>query len=128
MEANTYIYPSLIHGLGLFAAKDIEKGELIVQGSLNISLGDDAWLLYLKSNKRPSNQLIGGFCMINHCEAPNTVRVYVDGNEVGDVIASRNIKAGEEITEDYYQLPNAQNPFMLSEFYKALEDAVYRWH
>lgn len=103
--ANTFIKPSTIHGLGLFAMVDIPKGEEIIQGAADFSYTDE-WIKYTKTQKVKSFSYHKGYCMINHSKRPNTAR----GNEFS-IIAAKRIPAGEEITEDYYALPDEQNPF-----------------
>lgn len=116
MKANTFIKPSKIHGLGLFADKEITKGEEIVQPlKPNLSRNIDEWILYVKTHKLPSFALNCGYCMINHSENPNTKRYKEDA-----IRATRKINEGEEITENYYFLPDNENPF-----YNTLEKIIY---
>lgn len=107
LKANTFIKPSPIHGLGLFAKVDIAKGEKIVQGLADFDTYRDEWIVYVKKWKIKSFAHNNGYCMINHSKTPNTLR----GKQM-EIIASKNIKAGKEITEDYYKLPDDQNPFI----------------
>ena len=117
IEANTFIKPSPIHGLGLFAVADILKGEVIIQGKANMNEFKAEWIHYNKKEKSPSVNFQYGFCMMNHSDAPNTHR---DTEMI--ISASRDIKKGEEITEDYNKLPDTDNPFYLmrviEEFHK----------
>lgn len=71
--------PSPIDGTGSFAARKIKRGELIVI---------------------PENQKIDTF-YLNHCFTPNSVRA----RERLGLIAARDIRKGEEITEHYGFLP-----------------------
>lgn len=105
-KANTYIKPSTIHGLGLFAKVDIKKGERIIQGLADFSFQDE-WIIYVKKWKIKSFSYNNGYCMVNHSEKPNTKR----GKKMV-ILALQNIKAGEEITEDYNSLPDKENPFI----------------
>jgi len=106
MRSNTFIKPSTIHGLGLFAAVDIPKGKEIIQGNADYSFIDE-WIQYKKNCRKISFNFHTGYCMINHSSTPNTLR-----NNKGISIAAYNIKSGEEITEDYYKLPDNDNPFI----------------
>lgn len=104
---NTYIKPSIIHGLGLFAGTDIPAGTEIVQGKAKIDhTNQDEWIKYNRTQKRSTN-FIGGWCMVNHADEPNTHRA-PDGIKI---YASRDIKKDEEITENYHLLPDENNPF-----------------
>lgn len=105
-KPNTYVKPSLIHGLGLFASCDIKQGEEIIHGEPDYSNHTLEWMKYQREAKIPSWNLAMGFCMINHSEQPNTIRGKEDR-----VLASLDIKAGSEITEDYTKLPDNHNPF-----------------
>lgn len=105
MKENTFIKPSKIHGLGVFALTDISKGEEIIQGKADMDNYRDEWINYQKS-KQVSFCYWQGYCMINHSETPNAER----GGEY-IILANRDIKADEEITENYNALPDEQNPF-----------------
>lgn len=104
---NTYIKPSKIHGLGLFAFCDIAKGTRIIQGYADFNNFQDEWIAYVKHWKIKSFAFNNGFCMINHSEKPNTKR----GNNRA-IIACCHILTGDEITEDYFALPDIENPFI----------------
>jgi len=104
--ANTYIKPSAIHGLGLFALVDIKKGTEIMQGVANYGFIDE-WIAYNRSGQLPSFEFNNGYCMLNHSKNPNTKR---KGSALV-IVASCNIKQGAEVTEDYELLPYDHNPF-----------------
>ncbi len=104
MEPNTYIKPSEIHGLGLFASKLIRKGTHIIHGKPNYDFRDE-WIKYSKKKQR-SYQFEVGLCMINHCDEPNSKR-----DEFMNQVALQDIPAGTEITENYHDLPREHNVF-----------------
>lgn len=104
---NTYVKPSKIHGLGLFASVDIRKGEEIIHGDPDYSNHIPEWMQYQKREKVPSFNLKYGYCMINHSEEPNTER-----GKARAIIASHDIKAHTEILEDYRNLPDNENPLI----------------
>lgn len=104
-KANTYIKPSSIHGLGVFASRGILKGESIIQGKPDYKNYLSEFLAYNRNNEK-SYGFENGYCMINHSETPNTFR-----KKNFCIIANRNIFADEEITEDYNALPDKHNPF-----------------
>lgn len=97
-----YIAKSRIHGIGLFAAANIEKGTIIwdfdpnvdkiLDGKPTKEQEDYCW-------RENDKYIIPGdkARYINHSDDPNTVVVYYGG----PTIAIRNILAGEEITENY---------------------------
>lgn len=117
-QVNTYVKPSQIHGLGLFASEDIKEGERIIHGNPDYSFVEE-WVRYKKTEKIKSFTLARGYCMINHSEEPNTHR---EGKDL-HIIASRDIQKGEEITEDYYKLGDDHNPF---ETHNNLEEFLWR--
>ena len=112
---NTFIKPSKIHGLGQFAKIDISKGEQIKQGLADFDRCRDEWIVYVKKWKTKSFAHNNGYCMINHSENPNTERI----DDMG-IVATKDIKSGDEVTEDYYALPDDENPFSGFSFEEAM--------
>lgn len=108
---NTYIKPSQIHGLGVFASRAIMKGESIFQGKADYKNYIGEWVRYNKTGK-VSEGFTNGWCMINHSDHPNSCR----GTEFHSILANRNIFKGEEITEDYFKLPSGENPFVMAQY------------
>jgi SET domain-containing protein len=112
------IAPSAIHGNGLFAAEDIPKGTLIwvldpdFDHALTAEQLDSAPPLvqtYLK--QFTYEDFDGRFILcgddaryMNHADAPNT---HVERD--GTAFAKENIKAGDELTCDYYQYSVSAN-------------------
>lgn len=90
----TYVAPSGIHGLGLFARQAIVSGQVIgyVEGEETRDAGDHVLWVAEDQGIRVS------CCLryINHASPPNAC--YYDD---GSVVALRDIPAGEEITHDY---------------------------
>lgn len=117
-QPNTFIKPSKIHGLGLFAKYDIKVGDYIVQGVGDFTYQDE-WIIYNKTHKVKSFNFTHGLCMINHSDSPNTIRI----EDMEHLIATVSIPFGKEITEDYYQLPNNENPFIGIDLGKKIWDA-----
>lgn len=108
----TYVGPSPIEGVGVFAAEDIKKGQLIyrfdplfdklVPKSL-IETGPEHLAAFVKRYGYPYNLDPTMFVIdldhgryMNHQDLPNT-----DFTGVTDGFATRDIKAGEEITCNY---------------------------
>ena len=88
---------SKIHGFGLFARQDIKKGEIIsietnfIKKPITEPL-DKEWKTYsYRYNDFYILPLDNGR-FINHSSNPNVIEA---------MIAARDIKAGEELTEDY---------------------------
>jgi SET domain-containing protein len=88
---NLTIKESPIHGLGLFATKDIPKDtEIGVTHIVGVT-------------REPIRTPLGGF--YNHSETPNCIKVYSEKQISGCVTylltAIEDIKAGDEITVKY---------------------------
>ena len=85
---------SPIHGMGLFAVRPIEKGELIGELEGEYTRQDGMHVLWLDEHSgfRVTNELR----YINHDDQPNAC--YYDDLTV---VALRDIEPGEEITHDY---------------------------
>lgn len=117
----TYIEKSEIDGLGLFAARDIEAGEItwFLDPSIDLVIHKDIFanvLNVVEDNEQKerlkkwsytrNEDII--FCVdnakfINHSNTPNTK---CEGQYD---IATRNIVKGEEITADYRQFEDDPN-------------------
>ncbi len=111
----TRLAPSTIHGIGLFADEFIPKGTEVwkfVPG-FDLALSVDeveslpemakAWIEqygYLDLNLRRWIVCIDDARFFNHSQDPNTEEGAPD-DPFGVDVASRDIKAGEEITCDY---------------------------
>ena len=86
--------PSKIHGVGVFAAEDIEKGHNF--GMTHLKLGE-------KLIRTP----LGGF--INHANEPNCIKAELRANgyqgetfkKKWNLVTIKDIKAGEELTLKY---------------------------
>lgn len=115
----TYVAPSKVHGLGLFAAKPINTGTKIWEFEsgfdLDLSEEDIARLSeacrarvldYAYYNAKRMRYI---FCsddarFMNHSNEPNTASVGFgedEEQERGQTIAAKDIAEGEELTEDY---------------------------
>jgi SET domain-containing protein len=97
------IKESSIHGLGIFAARDICAGEVIIDWKECTEKLTEREVEGLSIEDRKRVSVIGGeqtlfkppACWVNHSCAPNA------RGEAGRDIAIRPIKKGEEITVDY---------------------------
>lgn len=108
---STYVAPSTIHGLGVFAGEDLVEGQVIWQFARGLDLvvpfeqiaaAPKAFQDYMEMYAYVSPQVSGGMVLscdhakfLNHSEEPNTE---IRGETT---LASRMIRRGEEITCDY---------------------------
>src|SRR5690242_21050107 len=98
---NVVVRDSPIHGRGVFAARRIEAGEVIIDGCREI-LSDEAMRM-LPEEERDFISVMDGRPVlmkppsrfVNHSCNPNAF-----GTDAGDV-ATRVIGPGEEVTVDY---------------------------
>jgi hypothetical protein len=116
-DCYTRLMPSQIHGIGVFAIRDIPKGTNIFKDDMSEMLWVDAQSAIVKSGE--IRRLYDDFC-IQHKEkygCPNgfnnlTVAWYINEPLAGqepnvvcdgdyDFFAARDIRAGEELTIDY---------------------------
>lgn len=107
----TYVAPSTIHGLGVFAGEDLVEGQVIWQFARGLDLvvpfeqiaaAPKAFQEYMEMYAYVSPQVSGGMVLscdhakfLNHSEDPNTE---IRGETT---LASRTIRIGQEITCDY---------------------------
>lgn len=114
----TYVGPSAISGLGLFAAEDIKQGTVTWKYVDNF----DAYLTKEQVMALPeiARDFIEKYCALsrlsgkyvlygddtrftNHSDNPNVMTVAKDGEKEALGIAARDIGKDEEITVDYSQ-------------------------
>ncbi len=109
LSPKTVVRPSPIHGLGLFAAVDIRRGEVVavkggyiltraqvvalrpVLGPAEIQVGDDLFVGPVRAEEREGSMIFS-----NHSCDPN---IGVRGQVV--FVAMRDVAAGEELTHDW---------------------------
>ena len=96
LPENLIIKQSPIEGLGLFALEDIEAGH---------TLG----LSHLKIEGELIRTPLGGF--YNHSENPNCEKEKKPSRNLWNLVTTKPIKAGDEITVEYtfYRLPQSCN-------------------
>jgi SET domain-containing protein len=94
MEPPVYVAKSSIHGNGLFAARDIKKGELIGCFKYRRAKKDGPYVLWLAEDE--GYTVLDDFKYINHNNRANAA--YYDDFTV---MAIKKIKKGEEITHYY---------------------------
>ena len=126
LTVKTYIDTSEISGIGLFAEEAVAKGTVIwtptdvltvcVPLETYEGLPDPAKRFLLNSGylkKEDENHIwldIDNARFINHSDDPNTIE-----NDREELLASRAIAAGEEITVNYYESFDENRPFYLQE-------------
>lgn len=94
MDGPCAVRKSPIHGMGLFAVRRIEKGELI--GRLEGEYTDQDGMHVLWLDEETGFRVTNELRFINHDEQANAC--YYDDRTV---VALRDIEPGEEITHDY---------------------------
>lgn len=116
----TYLDKSPIEGLGVFAEEDIPKGTIVWEFTpgLDIIVEDHGYLPKVQWDflekysfwDKQTNQWIlsaDNDKFTNHSDDPNT-----RPKRSGKMVALRDIKAGEEITANYYDIDrNASKKF-----------------
>ncbi|XP_013784687.2 histone-lysine N-methyltransferase 2C-like isoform X2 [Limulus polyphemus] len=115
---NVYLARSQIQGLGLYAARDIEKHTMVIEYIGMLIRNEIAernereytkqnrgvYMFRLEENKVIDATLCGGLARyINHSCYPNCVaeEVQIDREKKIMIIANRRINRGEELTYDY---------------------------
>ena len=117
LHVKTEVGPSDIHGLGLIAAQDIKRGDLIwefkagfdlemtreeVDGLSEAARETIMQLAYYNAERARYILCADNGRFMNHSDDPNTVSVGFQGPEgEGRTYASRDISVGEELTENY---------------------------
>jgi hypothetical protein len=89
-----HIAKSSIHGMGVFASRRINEGEIIGNLSATPAYRNGSHVLWITEKRKV--RVNCNLRFVNHSEFPNAV--YYDTLEV---VALRNINKGEEITHDY---------------------------
>jgi SET domain-containing protein len=116
LYVKTYVAPSDVHGLGLFAKEFIPKGALVWKFTPGfdqkftreqiLSFPDELQIyLYTYCWKSKKSHL---YCFssdngkyFNHSKNPNVLSAYVHGEEEVVITAIKDINPGQEITDDY---------------------------
>lgn len=90
------------HGLGVFAEKNIKKGEKIEECYFILSTGRDKGLEnFYFAVKRKNAVFLGYGSIYNHSDDPNAdYRININ-KRIATIKASRDIKKGEEILISY---------------------------
>ena len=110
----TFLKPSAIHGIGLFAAENIPEGTVVwrLDPSIDVELTEEqierlaatsrdqiVKYTYLDIVRRTYVLCGDDARFFNHEDAPNCLD-YPD-DRGGTTVAARDIRAGEELTSDY---------------------------
>lgn len=111
--------PSAIHGVGVFAIRDCKKGEKLYTDAVP-HVFDVPYSMFNKLRPEIRDILLGNFPLImdgSHFIYPTTkMSAYLNHSDTPNYDAKedkclRNIKEGEEITEDYRLIPNWEKIF-----------------
>ena len=94
MSKKVLVKKSNIHGMGLFAAKKIRKGDVIGELEVTPTQEDGPHVLWVAEGEKYT--VSGPLAYINHSVKPNAV--YYDDLTV---VAIKDIRAGDEITHHY---------------------------
>lgn len=120
LKIRTYLDKSSIEGIGLFAGEDIPNGTIIWEFTPNFDVVIDntdniAYLLevqrefvkkYAFFDKQTKQWILGADNdrFTNHSESPNTIPMFN-----GIMVAAQDIKKGEEITCNYFEIDEDAN-------------------
>lgn len=100
---------SEVHGIGVFAIRDIKKGDRVYADAMPNML-DLPYDKFKKLNKEAAEMILERFPMVtqgSHFMVPDTLmQIYMNHSDTPNYDnktdkALKNIKAGEEIVEDY---------------------------
>lgn len=114
----TEVKRSKLGGRGVFATKDIRKGEVIERAEIiRFKRGDNKHLeqtaildYYFDDGKRGTYLALGNGSLYNHADDPNCfVLMNTDSKDRLVYMARKPIKKGEEITFHYYGLPGTKS-------------------
>jgi SET domain-containing protein len=112
----TYVGPSKIEGMGLFAAEPVKKGtvtwrfmegydRLFTQAEVDalpvVPQGELRRYVYFNEAAGKYVFCLDNARFMNHSDTPNTEGVNPPGDPFGYDVALRDIAAGEELTCDY---------------------------
>lgn len=120
-ELNEYVKtrlaPSPIHGVGVFALRDMKKGEKLHTDMIP-KIYNLPFPQFIELRPEVREQILSQFPQVVNGSAfahPTTrLQAYMnhadEPNSDGDVLL-RDVKEGEEITEDYRRIPNYELVF-----------------
>ena len=116
---DTKVLPSSIHGIGLFAAQDISRGTRVWEFTPGFDLHFTESQVralpatarkqlenycYKHLSKRTYVLVADDARFLNHSELPNITDYNMESlRDDAYSLANRDIKAGEELTVDYYE-------------------------
>lgn len=117
--AKIKIAPSTIHGVGVFAMRDLKEGEVLYADAIPNAL-DIPYSEFKNIRKEVADIILGQYPQVingSHFLYPSTrFLTYVNHSDNPNYDAKtdktlRKIKAGEEITEDYRQIEGYEKVF-----------------
>ncbi len=103
---------SKIHGYGIFTLKNIKKGEKFYNVPLyKVSNNNSKKFAYIGNNKYVCDSKILNW--VNHSDDPNSTLVIT--KKPINLLAKKNILAGEEITCNYFETEKENMIFKISQ-------------
>ncbi|MES2218940.1 MAG: SET domain-containing protein-lysine N-methyltransferase [Pseudomonadota bacterium] len=101
-QNNISVRPSKVHNYGVFADKNIRKGELIEECYVVGDTRDPDILIDFTFSVGDDRIFIAGYAMVyNHSKSPNAIFSFNRSNQTMSFVASRFIRKGEEIFITY---------------------------
>jgi hypothetical protein len=96
------VRPSKIHNYGVFADKNIRKGELIEDCYMIVDEAEKSALVNYAFSAGDDRVFVSGYGMIyNHSRTPNANYHHVKEDQIMKYVANRFIRKGEEIFVSY---------------------------
>lgn len=120
----TYLAPSSIHGVGLFAGQNIPKGTVIwrLDRTIDLILTDREIAALAPPSREQirkytyQDRFLGEFVLcgddarfFNHDDSPNCLDI--PDEQGGTTVAARDILEGEELTSDYASFDALHVPY-----------------
>jgi len=97
-----YVKKSKLHGYGVFADKNIKKGEKIEECYMLLTRGGDKKLEDFYFDVKGKNAMLTGFgCIYNHSDSPNADYTFNVKKRLFSFKAQKAIRKGEEIFVSY---------------------------
>jgi len=100
IKKKTYTDNSSIHGKGIFASSDIQKGGLLIY-DLFENKPKDVTLYHGISDTKFYHYLSDDASKLNHCSKNDNSKIITTDHKLYTLFANRDIKQGDEITVNY---------------------------
>jgi hypothetical protein len=110
LPKNTYVKKSKINGTGLFAAKNFEVGDIILENVFPNKPKNKSLFNPIKKNMFDKYISYEG-TQVNHCTYYHNSDLHSEDFKLFQLIATQKIKKGSEITANYDKI-NQKMPFI----------------